>query len=101
MSGYSANTPGAFIDMYSLQNCSMRCPINSSKVALQARATLDVPEAAQTHQVKQYLVAKMCQQQRKLHSLLSTFTDDVGKDEVPTGDEGPDFPHGHVGVKIR
>lgn len=43
-SGYSANTPGAFMDMYALQKCSMRFPINSSKVALQARATLDVPE---------------------------------------------------------
>lgn len=36
-----------------------------------------------------------------LHPLLSMFTDDVGKDEVPTSDEGPDFPHGHIGVKIR
>lgn len=44
MSGYSANTPGAFMAMYSLQNCSMRFPINSSKVALHARATLDVPD---------------------------------------------------------
>lgn len=43
-SGYSANTPGAFMDMYALQKCSMRFPINSSKVALQARATLDVPD---------------------------------------------------------
>lgn len=43
MSGYSANIPGAFIDMYCLQKCSMRCPISSSNVALQARATLDVP----------------------------------------------------------
>lgn len=44
MSGYSANTPGAFMDMYSLQNCSIRFPTNSSKVALHARATLEVPE---------------------------------------------------------
>lgn len=58
MSGYSANIPGAFMDMYSLQNCSMRCPINSSKVALQARATLDVPEA-ETDQVKRCSFAKM------------------------------------------
>lgn len=43
-SGYSASTPGAFMDMYALQKCSMRFPISSSKVALQARATLDVPE---------------------------------------------------------
>lgn len=44
MSGYCANIPGAFMDMYSLQNCSMRLPTNSSKVALHARATLEVPE---------------------------------------------------------
>lgn len=43
-SGYPAKTPGAFMDMYSLQNCSMRFPTNSSKVALHARATLEVPE---------------------------------------------------------
>lgn len=45
MSGYSASTPGAFIDMCSLQNSSMRFPTNSSKVALHARATLEVPGA--------------------------------------------------------
>lgn len=44
MSGYSAKMPGAFMDMYSLQNCSMRFPISSSKVALHARATLEVPK---------------------------------------------------------
>lgn len=44
MSGYSANTPGAFMAMYALQKCSMRFPTNSSKVALHARATLEVPE---------------------------------------------------------
>ena len=44
MSGYAASIPGAFIGMYSLQNCSMRFPTNSSKVALHARATLEVPE---------------------------------------------------------
>lgn len=44
MSGYSANIPGAFMDMYSLQKSSMRLPNNSSKVALHARATLEVPE---------------------------------------------------------
>lgn len=43
MSGYSASTPGAFMDMCSLQNSSIRFPINSSKVALHARATLEVP----------------------------------------------------------
>lgn len=43
MSGYSASTPGTFIDMFSLQNCSMRFPTSSSKVALQARDTLEVP----------------------------------------------------------
>jgi len=47
MSGYFAKTPGAFMDMYSLQNCSMRFPTNSSKVALHARATLEVPGAGQ------------------------------------------------------
>lgn len=44
MSGYSASIPGASIDIYSLQNSSMRFPTNSSKVALHARATLDVPD---------------------------------------------------------
>lgn len=44
MSGYSANTPGAFMCMFSLQKCSMRFPTSSSKVALHARATLEVPE---------------------------------------------------------
>lgn len=49
MSGYFANIPGAFMDMYSLQNCSMRLPTNSSKVALHARATLEVPEVEKDH----------------------------------------------------
>lgn len=43
MSGYSASTSGAFIGMCSLQNCPMGFPINSSKVALHARATLEAP----------------------------------------------------------
>lgn len=42
-SGYSDSIPGAFMDMYSLQKYSMRFPNNSSKVALHARATLEVP----------------------------------------------------------
>lgn len=44
MSGYSAKIPGAFILMCNLQKFSIWFPISSSKVALQARATLDVPE---------------------------------------------------------
>lgn len=48
MSGYSANIPGAFMDMYSLQKFSMCFPINSSNVALHARATLEVPEMKRT-----------------------------------------------------
>lgn len=44
MSGYSARMPGAFMVMYVLQKSSMCLPMSSSKVALHARATLDVPE---------------------------------------------------------
>lgn len=43
MSGYSAKKPGAFIVMYRVQNSSMCLPISSSKVALHALATLEVP----------------------------------------------------------
>lgn len=43
MSGYSARIPGASIVMYRRQKSSMCRPISSSKVALQARATLEVP----------------------------------------------------------
>lgn len=43
MSGYSARKPGAFMLMYRLQNSSMCLPISSSKVALHALATLEVP----------------------------------------------------------
>lgn len=43
MSGYSARTPGTFMVRYCLQNVSMCLPIRPSNVALQARATLDVP----------------------------------------------------------
>lgn len=43
MSGYSARTPGAFMVMCRLQNSSMCLPISSSKVALHALATLEVP----------------------------------------------------------
>lgn len=43
-SGYSANIPGAFMGMYTLQNCSMLFPTSSSNVALHARATLEVPK---------------------------------------------------------
>lgn len=44
MSGYSASAPGTFRAMYCLQNCPTGFPINSSKVALHARATLEAPE---------------------------------------------------------
>ncbi len=44
ISGYSARMPGAFIDMCCRQKCSICFPISSSNVALQALATLDVPE---------------------------------------------------------
>lgn len=43
ISGYSANTPGNFMLIYSRQNISIFLPISSSNVALQARATLAVP----------------------------------------------------------
>lgn len=44
ISGYSAKMPGAFMDMYCRQKCSICFPISSSNVALQARATLEVPK---------------------------------------------------------
>lgn len=47
MSGYFASTPGASIDMYFLQKFSMCLPMISSKVALQALATLEVPARGQ------------------------------------------------------
>lgn len=34
------------------------------------------------------------------HSGWVSFTNDVGKDEVPSGDEGPEFSYSHIGVKI-
>lgn len=43
MSGYAAKTPGTLMLMCCLQNVSIRFSISSSNVALQARATLDVP----------------------------------------------------------
>lgn len=28
------------------------------------------------------------------------FTNDVGEDEVPSSDEGPQLPYSHIGVKV-
>lgn len=48
MSGVSASTPGACSVMCARENSPMGLPISSSKVALQALATLDVPVTKQT-----------------------------------------------------
>ena len=50
MSGFSASTPGAFRAMCVRENSPMGFPISSSNVALQARATLEVP--AKKHTVR-------------------------------------------------
>ena len=34
-------------------------------------------------------------------SVAQELTDDVGQDEVPAGDEGPDLPDRHVAVEVR
>ena len=123
MSGYSANIPGAFIDMCSLQNCSMRFPINSSKVALHARATLEVPEMEreqrrilypfvaelqhpffkspmnQIKDKKSPLIRKR-QKGDNIEGNAVLFTDDIGEDEVPSSDERPELPYCHIGVQI-
>lgn len=48
MSGVSASTPGAFSVMCVRENSPMGLPISSSKVALQALATLEVPVTEHT-----------------------------------------------------
>lgn len=67
MSGFSASTPGACRAMCVRENSPMGFPISSSNVALQARATLEVP--AEKHTVgwkrSQYST------QRLLSSLIS------------------------------
>lgn len=50
MSGFSARTPGAFRVMCVRENSPMGLPISSSKVALQALATLEVPATKHTQQ---------------------------------------------------
>lgn len=50
ISGFSASTPGAFRAMCVCENCPMGLPISSSKVALQALATLEVPVGAQVRE---------------------------------------------------
>lgn len=72
----------------------MRFPINSSKVALHARATLDVPE-----EQKGDIQGCLCPFSSAANEKLS-ITDNVGENEVPAGEEGPDFPHSYVGVEI-
>jgi len=32
---------------------------------------------------------------------MKLFTNDIGEDEVPSSDEGPEFPHSHIGVEVR
>lgn len=93
MSGYSARTPGAFIVMCCLQNSSMYFPIILSKVALHARATLAVPE----HRLL-FLLTELSTSSPDFYK--PKLTNDIGEDEVPASDEGPQFAHGHVGVEV-
>lgn len=58
MSGYSAKTPGAFMIMWFLQNISICFPMSSSNVALQARATLDVPNREISRQKQIMLISR-------------------------------------------
>lgn len=94
MSGYSASTPGAFIVMYRLQNSSIYFPIILSKVALHARATLAVPE-----QRKPSLPAEQPTPPAAF-CFQAELTNDIGEDEVPASDEGPQLAHCHVGVEV-
>lgn len=90
MSGYSARIPGASIVMYRLQNSSMCLPISSSKVALHALATLEVPVQRQVFKLQptHYLPYLKC------------LTDDVREDEVPARDKGAEFSDCHVAIEV-
>lgn len=60
MSGVSASTPGACSVMCARENSPMGLPISSSKVALQALATLDVPVTKQTWRREEGVMSRAC-----------------------------------------
>ena len=72
MSGFSASTPGACRAMCVRENSPMGFPISSSNVALQARATLEVPAEKHTIRWKR--------RQQSTQRLLSSLTS-----EAPAG----------------
>lgn len=97
-SGYSASTlPGTFMDMTDLKKVEIRCSIRLSKVELQARATLAVPE---DHKKPHYLHRQMSNVSNINTRPVTQLTDDIRQDEVPASNESPDFSHSHVAVQV-
>lgn len=103
-SGYSASTlPGTFIAMTDLKKLEMRCSIRLSKVELQARATLAVPEDHKTlisPRSPMSMFSNLNLGQCSLKGSVTQLTNDIRKDEVPASNEGPDFSDGHVAVQV-
>lgn len=90
--------------MEALKKPEIFCSTRLSKVELHARATLAVPRRGTTTKVEGKKVSVIpanflsWADQSQLCHLL---TYDIREDEVPAGDEGPDFANCHVAVKVR
>lgn len=86
MSGFSASTPGACRAICFRENSPMGFPISSSNVALQARATLEVPAEKHTIRWKR--------RQQSTQRLLSTPAGPTGAHSLRVlGSRGPCGSH--------
>ena len=89
--------------MEALKNSEIFCSTRLSKVELHALATLAVPtrEGRNVNNVVTGNKQPFPFVPHSLELLVLNLTYHIGEDEVPPGDEGPDFSNCHIAVKIR